>query len=92
MVGASLALGGAAQAKGFKDLSFMGSYMGKHPTIVHVWEPFFKAAEEKFPGKNGLSFHYFAQGELYPESEAMTALTDGRVDFGTVCPSLFRAT
>lgn len=89
MVGASLALGGAAQAKGFKDLSFMGSYMGKHPTIVHVWEPFFKAAEEKFPGKNGLSFHYFAQGELYPESEAMTALTDGRVDFGTVRPSLF---
>lgn len=88
-MGASLALGGAAQAKGFKDLSFMGSYMGKHPTIVHVWEPFFKAAEEKFPGKNGLSFHYFAQGELYPESEAMTALTDGRVDFGTVRPSLF---
>ncbi len=88
-VGASLTLGGVAQAKGFKDLSFMGSYMPKHPTVVNVWNPFFKAAEAKFPGKNGLSFHFFAQNELYPESEGITALTDGRVDFGTVRPSLF---
>ena len=88
-MGASLALGGAAQAKGFKNLSFMGSYIGNHPTIVQVWEPFFKAAEEKFPGKNGLSFHYFGNNELYPEAESMTALTDGRVEFGTVRPSVF---
>lgn len=88
-LGASLALGGAAYAKGFKNLSFNGSYMPRHPTVLQVWEPFFKAAEEKFPGKNGLSFHYFASNELYPEAEAMTALTDGRVDFGTVRPSLF---
>lgn len=89
MAGGLLAFGGVAEAKGFKDLSFNGSYMPRHPTVVRVFEPFFKAAEEKFPGKNGLSFHYFANNDLYPEAEGMTALTDGRVDFGCVRPSVF---
>lgn len=89
MLGASLALGGVAEAKGFKNLSFNGSYMPRHPTVLQVWEPFFKAAEETFPGKNGLSFNYFANNDLYPEAEGMTALTDGRVDFGTVRPSVY---
>lgn len=89
LMGASLAMGGVARAKGFQNLSFNGSYMPRHPTVLRVWEPFFKAAEEKFSGKSGLSFHYFASNELYPEAESMTALTDGRVDFGTVRPSVF---
>lgn len=89
LMGVSLALSGMAQAKGFQNLSFNGGYTPKHPTVVHVWDPFFKAAEAKFPGKNGLSFHYFATNELFPEGESMNALTDGRVDFGRVRPSLF---
>ena len=82
-------MSGAALGKGFQNLSFNGGYTPKHPTVVHVWEPFFKAAEAKFPGKGGLSFHYFATNELFPEGESMNALTDGRVDFGRVRPSLF---
>lgn len=89
MMGVFLAAGDAAQAKGFRNLSFNGGYMPKHPTVIQVWDPFFKAAEAKFPGKDGLSFNYFATNELFPEAESMNALTDGRVDFGRVRPSLF---
>lgn len=79
----------AVQAKGFKDLSFNGSYLPKHPTVTGVFLPFFKAAEEKFPGKDGLSFHYFSTNELYPEAEGIRALGDGRVDFGNVRPAVY---
>lgn len=51
LMGISLAMSGAALGKGFQNLSFNGGYTPKHPTVVHVWEPFFKAAEAKFPGK-----------------------------------------
>ncbi len=94
MLAAALALGGALvfsgtaeAAKGFKHLSFMGNYLEKHPTVVHLWEPFFKATSEKFNGK--LSFDYFATNALYPEAEAPQAITDGRVDFGCVRPSVY---
>ena len=91
---AALALGGmcvfagsAEAAKGFKGLSFMGSYLDTHPTVVNVWKPWFKVVEEKFGGK--LTFDYFATNVLYPESEAPAAITDGRVDFGVVRPSVY---
>ncbi|MBO6002652.1 MAG: TRAP transporter substrate-binding protein DctP [Mailhella sp.] len=91
---AALALGGmcvfagtAEAAKGFKGLSFMGSYADKHPTVVNVWKPWFKVVEEKFGGK--LTFDYFATNHLYPEAEAIAAVTDGRVDFGVVRASVY---
>jgi TRAP-type C4-dicarboxylate transport system substrate-binding protein len=61
--------------------------MEKHPTVVNVWKPFFKATEEKFGGK--LSFDYFATNALYPEAEAIAAITDGRADFGCVRPAVY---
>ncbi len=88
-LGASLLFCGSADAAGFKNLSFTGEYMPKHPTVVKVWKPFFQAAEEKFPGKNGLSFDYFSVGTLFPESEGFNALSDGRADFGVVRPPVF---
>ena len=87
-VGGMLALSGTAMAaKGFKHLSFMGSYLEKHPTVVNYWEPYFKATDEKFGGK--LTFDYFSTNSLYPESEAPQAITDGRVDFGVLRPSVY---
>ena len=87
-VGGMLAMSGTAMAaKGFKHLSFMGSYLEKHPTVVNYWEPYFKATDEKFGGK--LTFDYFATNSLYPESEAPQAITDGRVDFGVLRPSVY---
>ncbi len=74
-------------AKGFKHLSFMGGYMERHPTVVNVFKPFMKAAEEKFNGK--LSFDYFATNALYPEAEAFGAVSDGRVDLGQIRPLVF---
>ena len=94
MLAAALAMGGllacagnAFAAKGFKDLAFMGSYMDRHPTVLNVWKPWFKVAEEKFGGK--LSFNYFVENQLYPETEDLAALSDGRADFGCVRPSVF---
>ena len=56
-VGGMLAMSGTAMAaKGFKHLSFMGSYLEKHPTVVNYWEPYFKATDEKIGGK--LTFDY----------------------------------
>ena len=87
-LGGMLAVSGSAfAAKGFQHLSFMGSYLEKHPTVVNVFKPWFKTVEEKFPGK--LSFDYFGQNHLYPEAEGMGAIGDGRVDFGTIRPSVF---
>lgn len=87
-LGGMLAFSGTAMAaKGFRHLSFMGGYMEKHPTVVNVFVPFMKAAEEKFDGK--LSFDYFSTNALYPESESFSAVTDGRVDIGEVRPPLF---
>ena len=87
-VGGMLAMSGTAMAaKGFKHLSFMGSYLEKHPTVVNYWEPYFKATDEKFGGK--LTFDYFATNALYPESEAPQAITDGRVDFGVLRPAVY---
>jgi TRAP-type C4-dicarboxylate transport system substrate-binding protein len=88
LAGGMLLMAGTAQTKGFQHLSFMGSYVERHPTVVNVWQKqFFPAVEAKFGGK--LSFDYFANNTLYPESEGMAALTDGRVDFGTVRPAVF---
>lgn len=89
VLGVFLTLGGIANAAGFKNLSFNGSYLPKHPTVTEVFLPFFKAAETQFPGKNGLSFNYFCTNELYPEAEGIRALSDGRVDFGNVRPAVF---
>ena len=89
ILGASLTFASSALAAGFKNLSFTGEYMPKHPTVVKVWQPFFKAAEEKFPGKQGLSFDYFSNGGLFPEAEGFAALTDGRADFAVIRPNVF---
>lgn len=89
LVGLSLALAPAAHAKGFRHLSFNGGYAMSHPTVELVWNPFMKDAETAFPGKAGLSFDYFATNELFPETESISAVTDGRVDFGRLRPSLF---
>ncbi len=89
LIGASLTFASQADAKGFRHLSFNGGYALSHPTVEMVWKPFMKEAEEAFPGKNGLSFDYFATNELFPETESLAAVTDGRVDFGRMRPSLF---
>ncbi|MBQ3893427.1 MAG: TRAP transporter substrate-binding protein DctP [Mailhella sp.] len=89
ILGASLVMGPAAQAAGFNNLSFSGEYMPKHPTVVRVWRPFFKAAQEKFPGKQGLSFDFFSNGGLFPEAEGFAALNDGRADFAVLRPNVF---
>lgn len=89
LVGASLTFAPSADAKGFRHLSFNGGYAISHPTVELVWKPFMKEAETTFPGKNGLSFDYFATNELFPETESLSAVADGRVDFGRMRPSLF---
>lgn len=89
ILAAGLAMGSAAHAAGFNHLSFSGEYMPKHPTVLRVWRPFFKAAEEKFPGKDGLSFDYFNNGGLFPEIETFEALNDGRADFAVLRPNVF---
>lgn len=77
----------AQAAKSFRNLSFMGGYVERHPTPVRAWTPFFKAAEEAFPGK--LSFNYFSSGTLYPIAEALNAVSDGRCDIGVATPATF---
>ncbi len=77
----------AQAAKNFNNISFMGSYVERHPTPVRAFMPFFAAAKEAFPGR--LSFNYFSAGTLYPEKEGMAAISDGRGDIGVVTPSMF---
>lgn len=89
LLGASLTFAPSADAKGFRHLSFNGGYAISHPCVELVWKPFMKKAENTFPGKQGLSFDYFATNELFPETEGIMAVADGRVDFGRVRPSLF---
>lgn len=71
----------------FAHLSFMGGYLESHPTTQEVFVPFMKAAEKKFNGR--LSFDYFSTNALYSETEAYSAISDGRSDIGMVRPSLF---
>jgi len=88
LAGGILLTADTGHTKGFQHLSFMGSYMERHPTPVNVWmKNFFPDAIAKFDGK--LSFDYFSANKLYPELEGIEALKDGRVDFGCVRPSLF---
>lgn len=87
VMGALMCTGTAEAAKNFKHLSFMGSYVEKHSTVVNLWLPYFKATEEKFGGK--LSFDYFAVNALCPEAETPQAITDGRLDFGTIRPTVY---
>ena len=68
-------------------LSFLGGYLESHPTVKEVFEPFMAAAEKKFAGK--IDFSYFTTNSLYSESEAYSAVSDGRADFGQVRPALF---
>ena len=89
LIGLSLCVCTTAEAKGFRHLSFNGGYAISHPSVEYVWKGFMDEAEKKFPGKNGLSFDYFATNELFPEMEGIMAVADGRVDFGRVRPSLF---
>lgn len=89
LIGLSLCVCTTAEAKGFRHLSFNGGYAISHPSVEYVWKGFMDEAEKKFPGKNGLSFDYFATNELFPETEGIMAVADGRVDFGRVRPSLF---
>ncbi len=76
----------AAEAANFKGLSFVGSYPELHPTVQNVFFPFMAKAEQDL---DNLSFSYFASNVLYPDSEAYTVLTDGRVDFGVFRPAMF---
>ena len=77
VMGGVLAVSGPSEAaKGFRNLSFMGGYMERHPTVVNVWKPWFKQAEERFGGK--LSFDYFVENQLYPVSEGLAALRKSR--------------
>ncbi len=69
-----------AHAANFKNLSFVGGYPELHPTVVNVFLPFMEKTAKHFDGK--LSFNYFANNTLYPQSEAYAALQDGRTDFG----------
>lgn len=91
---AALALGGllvgvddAEAAKGFRNLTFMGSYMERHPTVMKVWRPLFAKAEKAFEGR--LSFDYYAANVLYPEAEGPMAVGDGRVDFASLLPAVY---
>lgn len=77
----------ANAAKGFKNLSFMGSYTERHPTVLHAWTPWFAATEKATNGQ--LSFNYFGSNSLYPEKESFDAVSDGRVDMGVVRASLY---
>ncbi|MDL2285383.1 TRAP transporter substrate-binding protein DctP [Desulfovibrio sp. OttesenSCG-928-F07] len=77
----------AFAAKNFKNLSFMGGYVDRHPTPIRCWFPWFERAKTENAGK--LTFNYFTDGTLYPIKESFEAVSDGRVDFGTVRASLF---
>ena len=88
-MGGMLALTGVAEAKGFKHLSFMGSYVERHPNVLNVYNPFNAEAQKAFPGKNGLSFDYFSNNHLCPEPEVPTAVADGRLDFGCIRPAVY---
>lgn len=78
----------AGSGKNFHNLSFMGSYQTRHPTPVHYWIPiFFEEAKKDLGGR--LTFNYFASNSLFPEKESFDAVSDGRVDFGTIRGSLF---
>ena len=68
-------------------LSFLGGYLEKHPTTTEVFEPFMQAAKKKFDGK--LTFKYFTSNSLYSETEAYSAVSDGRADIGQIRPALF---
>lgn len=71
-----------AHAANFQGLSFMGDYAEMHPTALNVYVPFFEKIKADTNGE--VSFNLFAANTLYPDSEAYAALSDGRVDFGTV--------
>lgn len=77
----------AQAAKNFRNLSFMGGYVDRHPTPLRAWAPFFKEAEKAFQGK--LSFNYFSSGTLFPTAEALNAVSDGRCDIGVATPATF---
>lgn len=76
-----------AGAANFKGLSFMGNYVESHPTTIHVFKPFIEKTKEFSKGE--VTFDYFADGILYSSTEAYAVLDDGRVDFGTIKPSMF---
>ena len=69
------------------QLSFLGGYLEKHPTTTEVFEPFMEAAEKQFGGR--LKFRYFTTNSLYSETEAYSAVSDGRADIGQIRPALF---
>lgn len=88
-MGGLFAMSGVAEAKGFTHLSFMGSYVERHPTTLNAFNPFNEAAQKAFPGKNGLSFDYFSNNHLCPEPEVPAAVADGRLDFGCIRPAVY---
>lgn len=65
----------------------MGGYLTEHPVTREVFQPFMEAAEKTFGGR--LSFEYFSTNALYSETEAFSAISDGRAAIGQVRPSLF---
>jgi TRAP-type C4-dicarboxylate transport system substrate-binding protein len=79
--------GGAAEIKSFKNLSFEGSYIDRHPTPTNVFAPFIAEAAKVTNGE--LSFNYFASNTLFPEKEAFDAASDGRADFCTIRSIVF---
>lgn len=82
--GPALAADGGSQPV---RLSFLGGYLEKHPTTTEVFKPFMAAAEKQFGGR--LVFEYFTTNSLYSETEAYSAVSDGRADFGQIRPAFF---
>ena len=90
-LGSLLAFSGSSLAadadKDVVRLSFLGGYLEKHPTTTEVFKPFIEAAEKKFNGK--LAIEYYTTNSLYSETEAYSAVSDGRADIGQIRPALF---
>ena len=88
----SLALGGLltfadpSAARELTGLSFVSSYKDTHPTVEQVFKPFIAEAAKKFGGK--LSFRYMTTNAVVHDSESFAAISDGRMDFGQVRPSV----
>lgn len=81
-----LVFSSAAFAVNFDNMSFMGSYVEAHPTTKAVFMPFLEQVKKDLPG---VSFNYFSNNVLYPESESYAVLNDGRVDFAVIRGSIF---
>lgn len=74
-----------AQAQ-FSNLSMQANHLEQHHAAATVILPFIEKVNTSL---DGVHINYFSLNMLYPESEAYSAINDGRVDFGALRPSLF---